>query len=142
VVRGAIAPRLLRRVSHPEQAVDHLLPSNLFAWILGISLTALAFEFAATTARAQTAFALGGVGATVVLALLLLSFNTAGIAQLFALLLMENAALLFESTLPAPWSLWVHGALTCIYVLTVWVGTRLVEQQHEESALDLPRQVL
>ena len=141
VIRGVVAPWLLRRATaQHEEPTDHLLPSNLFTWILGISVMILAFEFAARAAPGDAALILGAVCATVVLALLLLSFNSAATAQLFALLLRENAAALFESRLPPSWSPWVHGALSCIYVLTVLVGVRLVRQLGDDAVVEVPRQ--
>lgn len=43
-----------------------------------------------------------------------------------SLLTMENAIAVFESLLPEPWPLPVHGALTAVYLLTVGVGGWLV----------------
>jgi hypothetical protein len=142
LIRGLVAPWLLSGAStRDDESIGHLIPSNLFAWILGISVAILAFEFAGRAAPGD-ALLLGGVCATMVLALLLLSLNSAAQAQLFALLLMENAAALFESGLPELWSPWVHSVLTLIYVLTVWVGVRLVRQLRDESLGEMPRQVL
>ncbi len=72
------------------------------------------------------ALTLGVVGATVAVALLLLATNDSPPAQLVALLFMENAIALFESLLPEPWPLPVHGALSAIYLLTVGVGGWLI----------------
>jgi hypothetical protein len=143
LIRGVTAPWLLRRATaHHEAPIDHLLPSNLFAWILGISVTILAFEFAARAAPTDAALIMGGVCATVVLALLLLSLNAAPTSQIFALLIMENAAALFESRFSGPWAPWVHAALTSVYVLTVLVGVRLVRLLGADSNSELPREVL
>jgi hydrogenase-4 membrane subunit HyfE len=141
LVRGLLAPWLLHRATRDEQ-VDHLLPSNLFAWMLAIGLLVLASQFARAGSLGGGAVAMVGVATSVLLALLLLSLNETGAAQLFALLLMENAALLFESTLPEPWSPWVHAVLTSTYVVTVWVGVRLLPNASEESAPGPPRRVL
>lgn len=142
LIRGLLAPWLLSRASQADEGVDHLLPSNMFAWLLGVSLVVLAFQFGGAGTRGEVALVMGGVAASVLLALLLLSFNEAGTAQLFALLLVENAALLFESTLPEPWSPWVHAALTGVYLATVWVGVRLLARASEEASAEVSRQVL
>lgn len=142
-IRGALVPWLLHRSNvWNAESVDHLLPSNLFSWILGIALALLAYQFAAGAVPGEAALPLGAASTTLVLALLVLSSNAAGAAQVFALLLLENAALLFESTLTEPWSLWVHGALTSIYVLTVVAATRLVRHHREGADLDLPSKAL
>jgi hydrogenase-4 membrane subunit HyfE len=127
IVRAAIAPALLRRaiLRRAEPNLD-LMPSNLFAWAIAIALIVLAFQFGAPAMTDRQAFTLGAVGATVAVALLLLSTNNSPPAQLVAVLFMENALALFESLLPAPWPLPVHGALTAIYLATVGVGGWLI----------------
>jgi hypothetical protein len=47
-------------------------------------------------------------------------------AQLVALLFMENALALFESLMPEPWPLPVHLLISAVYVLTVSIGSWLV----------------
>ena len=64
--------------------------------------------------------------AMVAVALLLLSTNDALPAQLVAVLFMENGIAVFESLLPEPWPLPVHGALTVVYLVTVGVGSWLI----------------
>lgn len=127
IVRAAIAPALLRRaiLRRAEPNLD-LMPSNLFAWAIAIALIVLAFQFGAPAMSDRQAFTLGAVGATVAVALLLLSTNNSPPAQLVAVLFMENALALFESLLPEPWPLPVHGALTAIYLATVGVGGWLI----------------
>jgi hydrogenase-4 membrane subunit HyfE len=127
VVRALIAPRLLRRAirQRGEPNLD-LMPSNLFTWAIAIALVVLAFEFAAPAMSDRQALTLGVVGATVTVSLLLLSTNVAPPAQLVALLFMENGLALFESLLPEPWPLPVHGALSAIYLLTVLIGSWLI----------------
>lgn len=127
VVRAVIAPRLLRRAIRlrAEPNLD-LMPSNLFTWAIAIALIVLAFEFGAPAMTDRQALTLGAVGATVAVALLLLSTNNTPAAQLVAVLFMENALALFESLLPAPWPLPVHGALSAIYLATVGVGGWLI----------------
>lgn len=127
VVRALIAPLLLRRAIRGRGGPNlDLLPSNLFAWAIAIALIVLAFEFGAPEMSDRHALALGAVGATVAVALLLLAANDAPPAQLVAVLLMENAMALFESLLPEPWPLPVHLALSGIYLLTVGVGAWLI----------------
>lgn len=129
LVRAVIAPQLLRRAirRRGESHLD-LMPSNLFAWTIAIALVALAFRFGAPEMSDRHALALGAVGATVAVALLLLAANDAPAAQLVAVLFMENAIALFESLLPEPWPLPVHLALSTIYLLTVGVGAWLIGQ--------------
>lgn len=127
IVRGAIAPWLLRRAirRRVEPNLD-LMPSNLFTWAIAIALIVLAFEFGAPAMSDRQALTLGAVGATVAVALLVLSTNNTPPAQLVAVLFMENALALFESLLPEPWPLPVHAALSAIYLLTVGVAGWLV----------------
>ena len=127
VVRALIAPRLLSRAirQRGEPNLD-LMPSNLFTWAIAIALVVLAFEFAAPAMSDRQALTLGVVGATVTVSLLLLSTNDSPPAQLVAVLFMENGLALFESLLPEPWPLPVHGALGVIYLLTVAVGGWLI----------------
>jgi len=127
IVRAVVAPRLLRRAIRlrAEPNLD-LMPSNLFAWAIAIALIVLAFEFGAPAMTDRQALTLGAVGATVAVALLLVSTNHAAPAQLVAVLFMENALALFESLLPEPWPLPVHGALSVIYLATVGVGSWLI----------------
>jgi hydrogenase-4 membrane subunit HyfE len=127
LVRVAVAPALLRRAIRlrAEPNLD-LMPSNLFAWTIAIALIVLAFQFGAPAMTDQQALTLGTVGATVAVALLLLSTNNSPPAQLVAVLFMENALALFESLLTEPWPLPIHGALGVIYLATVGVGGWLI----------------
>jgi len=70
--------------------------------------------------------------------LLLLSTNDSPPAQLVAVLFMENALALFESLLPEPWPLPVHGALSVIYLATVGVGTWLVGAPEGSAVPEAP----
>lgn len=127
VVRALIAPKLLRRAIRQRREPNlDLMPSNLFTWAVAIALVVLAFEFAAPAMSDRQALTLGVVGATVAVSLLLLSTNDSPPAQLVAVLFMENGLALFESLLPEPWPLPVHGALSAIYLLTVFVGSWLI----------------
>lgn len=127
VVRATLAPALLRRAirARAEPNLD-LMPSNLFTWAIAVALIVLAFQFGAPSMGDRQALTLGAVSATVAVALLLLSTNRAPPAQLVAVLFMENALALFESLLPEPWPLPVHGALSLIYLATVGVGGWLI----------------
>lgn len=142
IVRAALVPLLLRRSirTRSEPNLD-LMPSNLFSWVVAIALIVLAFGFAAPSMIDQHAFTLGVVGATVVVALLLLSTNSSPLAQLVALLFLENALALFESLFPTPWPLPVHAALSGIYVLTVGVGSWLIATR-EGAVLSVQAQEL
>jgi len=126
-VRAIVAPLLLRRAIHlrGDPNLD-LMPSNLFAWVIGIALIVLAFEFGGSATTDVGALALGVVGAMVAIALLLLSTNDALPAQLVAVLFMENGIAVFESLLPEPWPLPVHGALTVVYLATIAVASWLI----------------
>jgi hydrogenase-4 membrane subunit HyfE len=127
VARAAIAPLLLRRAIHLRAQPNlDLMPSNLFTWVIAIALIVLAFKFGAPSMSDSQALTLGVVGATVTVALLLLSTNNSPPAQLVAMLFMENALALFESLFPEPWPLPVHGSLSAIYLLTVLVGSWLI----------------
>lgn len=138
LVRALVAPQLLRRAIRGRGEPDlDLMPSNLFAWAIAVALLVLAFEFGAPEMSDRHALALGAVGATVAVALLLLAANDSPPAQLVAVLFMENAIALFESLLPEPWPLPVHAALSAIYLLTVGVGAWLIGRP-ETPAVDAP----
>ena len=67
--------------------------------------------------------------------LLVLATNREPVAQLVALLYMENALALFESLMPEPWPLPVHVAVRGVYVGTVVVGSWLIRSRHSSSLL-------
>ena len=127
LVRGVLAPWLLRRVIERRGEADlDLMPSNLFAWASAVALIVLAFEFGGAAVSETGTFTMGVVGATVAIAFLVLSTNESPPAQWVALLFMENALALFESLLPDPWALPVHGSLSLVYLLTLGVGAFLL----------------
>ncbi|MCK9260352.1 MAG: hypothetical protein M0P63_11395 [Azoarcus sp.] len=127
LVRALLVPWLLRRaLGKSAQARKSLMPSNLFAWGAAITLTILAFRFGDGTGGNLRALTLGVIAAIVMIAFLILATNREPGAQLVALLFMENALMLFESLMPAPWPLPVHLGLSGVYVLTVIVGSWLV----------------
>ena len=126
-VRVLLVPQLLRRAIRlrGEPNLD-LMPSNLFTWAIAIALIVLAFQFGGAAMGDVGALALGVVAAMVAIALLLLSTNDAPPAQLVAVLYLENAIAVFESLLPEPWPLPVHGALSLVYLATIGVGSWLI----------------
>ena len=129
LVRGLIAPILLGRAIRLRNETDaDLMPSNLFTWAIAIALAVLAFDFGGAVAGDVQALAFGVVGVMAAISLLILSTNNAPAAQLVALLFMENAIAVFESMLPRPWPVPVHGMLTLVYLGTVGVGSWLVGQ--------------
>jgi hydrogenase-4 membrane subunit HyfE len=139
VLRAWLVPHLLRRAMR-AQHVDQLdlMPSNLFAWGVAISLIILAFKLGDGAHADVRALTLGVVAATAMIAFLVLATNLEPAAQLVALLFMENALALFETLMPEPWPLPVHLAVSCVYVLTVAVGSWLVK--HPVVLNDLPSQ--
>jgi len=146
VARVCLAPLLLRRTIHRRSGPNlDLMPSNLFAWAIATALIVLAFEFGGASVTDIGMLTLGVVGATVMIALLILATNAAQLAQLVALLFMENALVLFESLLPEPWPLPVHAALGVVYILTVGVGSWLLGTPSKpESAVleEEPKEVM
>jgi hypothetical protein len=64
---------------------------------------------------------------------LLLATNREPVAQLVALLFMENALALFESLMPEPWPWPVHLAISAVYVGTVAVGSWLISNTTNTS---------
>jgi hydrogenase-4 membrane subunit HyfE len=127
LVRAWLVPTLLRQAlkGNTSKRLD-LMPSNLFAWGVAISLIILAFRFGDGARADVRALTLGVVAATVMIAFLILATNQEPGAQLVALLFMENALALFESLMPEAWPLPVHLTLSGVYVLTVAVGGWLV----------------
>lgn len=143
LVRVLLVPYLLRRaLRQTPQARKSLMPSNLFAWGVAITLIILAFKFGDGARADARALTLGVAAATVMIAFLILSTNQEPSAQLVAVLFMENALALFESLLPEPWPLPVHLAVSGVYVLTVAVGSWLVGGQTatspEQAARPMP----
>ncbi len=133
LLRALLAPWLLQRALRRRAEPDReLMPSNLFAWAIALSLIVLAFQFGAPAGGDREALTLGVVGGTVAVALLLLASNDSPPAQLVALLFLENALALFETLMPMPWPLPVHAALGTIYVLTVGVGAWLIGRHDPE----------
>ena len=129
LVRAWLVPTLLRRLlaNQPTARMD-LMPSNLFTWGIAVTLIILAFKFGEGARMDVRALTLGVMAATVMIALLILSTNQEPGAQLVALLFMENALALFESLMPEPWPLLVHGAVSGVYLGTVLLGLWLLGQ--------------
>jgi hydrogenase-4 membrane subunit HyfE len=134
LVRALLVPYLLRgamaRQAHLQVS---LMPSNLFAWGIAVALIIFAFKFGDGARADVRALTLGVVASTVVMAFLILATNPHKMAQLVALLFMENALALFESLMPEPWPLTVHLAISAVYVLTVSVGSWLVGDPAEAA---------
>ena len=129
VVRALVAPRLLSRaIRRRDEPNRDLMPSNLFTWGIAVTLIILAFKFGEGAQVDLRALTLGVMAASVVIALLILSTNQEPPAQLVALLFMENALALFESLMPEPWPLLVHGAISGVYLVTVLVGMWLLSE--------------
>ena len=137
LVRALLVPRLLRRAL-AKQAPVSLMPSNLFTWGIAVSLLIFAFKFGDGARADVRALTLGVVASTVVMAFLILATNQNRMAQLVALLFMENALALFESLLPQPWPLPVHLSISVVYVLTVAVGSWLVSDTTQADARPMP----
>jgi hydrogenase-4 membrane subunit HyfE len=127
LVRAGLVPHLLRRTLQGTTAAElDVMPSNLFAWGAAIGLIILAFQFGNGARADVRAVTLGVAAATVMVAFLVLSTNREPVAQLVALLFMENALALFESLMPEPWPVPVHLGLSVVYVGTVAVGSWLI----------------
>lgn len=127
LIRAWLVPHLLRRALREQRAAQlDLMPSNLFAWGVAITLIILAFKFGDGARADVRAMTLGVMAATVMIAFLVLATNHEPAAQLVALLLMENALALFETQMPEPWPLPVHLAVSGVYAATVAVGSWLV----------------
>lgn len=141
LVRAWLVPELLRRTLREHPAAQHnVMPSNLFAWGLTVALIILAFQFGDGARADVRALTLGVIAATVVIAFVILATNPEPVAQLVALLFLENAVALFETLLPEPWPWPVHLAVSGVYVGTVAVGAWLVsapgngqEKSHEND---------
>ncbi|MBK6385508.1 MAG: hypothetical protein KA287_07515 [Rhodoferax sp.] len=135
-IRAWLVPHLLRRtlLSTREAELD-VMPSNLFAWGAAVTLLILAFQFGNGARADVRALTLGVAAATVTIAFLVLATNREPVAQLVALLYMENALALFESLMPEPWPLPVHVAVSGVYVGTVVVGSWLIRSRHSSSLL-------
>jgi hydrogenase-4 membrane subunit HyfE len=135
LVRALLVPYLLRgAIARQGHMQVSLMPSNLFAWGIAVSLIIFAFKFGDGARADVRALTLGVVASTVVMAFLILATNQHKMAQLVALLFMENALALFETLMPEPWPLPVHLLISTVYVLTVSIGNWLVSDAN--SPLD------
>ena len=142
LVRVLLVPYLLHRsLRKNRQARMSLMPSNLFAWGVAITLIIFAFKFGEGASGDVRALTLGVAAATAMIAFLILSTNQEPRAQLVAVLFMENALALFESLLPVPWPLPVHLAVSGVYILTVAVGSWLVRGDATANPVEPSRQV-
>lgn len=130
VLRGMLVPWMLRShlQRHGGVALVDLMPSNLFAWGIAIALIVVAFRFGDGAGSDVRALTLGVVACVLTIAYLILATNQEPLAQLVAVLYMENAVLLFETLLPHPWPLPIHLLLAVVYVGTVAVGLWLQQE--------------
>ncbi|HEY8906516.1 MAG TPA: hypothetical protein VIM63_10815 [Rhodoferax sp.] len=136
IIRAWLVPRLLRRTLANSQAAGHdVMPSNLFTWGAAVTLIIVAFQFGDGARADVRALTLGVIAATITIAFLLLATNRESVAQLVALLFMENALALFESLMPEPWPLPVHLTISVVYVGTVAVGSWLIRIPQASSLL-------
>ena len=136
LIRAWLVPHLLRRTLNTTAAAElEVMPSNLFAWGAAVALIILAFQFGDGARADLRALTLGVTAATVTIAFLILATNHQPVAQLVALLFMENSLALFESLMPQAWPLPVHLAVSGVYVGTVAVGSWLIRGQHVTSDL-------
>jgi hydrogenase-4 membrane subunit HyfE len=139
LVRALLVPYLLRSaISRQTNMQVSLMPSNLFAWGIAVALIIFAFKFGDGARADIRALTLGVVASTVVMAFLILATNQHKMAQLVALLFMENALALFESLMPEPWPLPVHLLISAVYVLTVSIGSWLVSDVAEHAGERVP----
>ncbi|MDR3371308.1 hypothetical protein [Rhodoferax sp.] len=136
IIRAWLVPHLLRRTLSGHKAAEHdVMPSNLFTWGVAVTLIIVAFQFGDGARADVRALTLGVIAATVTIAFLLLATNREPVAQLVALLFMENALALFESLMPEPWPLPVHLAISTVYVGTVAVGSWLIRSSDVSKLL-------
>jgi hydrogenase-4 membrane subunit HyfE len=130
IIRAWLVPHLLRRtLQHGQAAELDVMPSNLFAWGAAVALIILAFQFGDGARADVRALTLGVMAATVAMAFLVLATNREPMAQLVALMFMENAMALFESLMPQAWPIPVHLMLSVVYVGTVVIGGWLIRGQ-------------
>lgn len=136
VLRGWLVPWGLRRALAPQAAalrVD-VMPSNLFTWGVAITLIIVAFQFGNGARADLRALTLGVIAATLTMSFLVLATNREPLAQLIALLYMENAIVLFETLLPHPWPTPVHLVLGSVYLGTAALGIWLAGSAHPTDA--------
>jgi hydrogenase-4 membrane subunit HyfE len=135
LLRALVVPYLLRSAITRHGPIQvSLMPSNLFAWGIAVALIIFAFKFGDGARADVRALTLGVVASTVVMAFLILATNQHKMAQLVALLFMENALALFESLMPEPWPMPVHLLISTVYVLTVCIGSWLVSDVSEQTS--------
>lgn len=128
LLRAWLVPHILRRaLAEQSHSAQHdVMPSNLITWGVAVALLIVAFQFGNGARADLRALTLGVVAATVALVFLVLATNREPLAQLAALLYLENAIVLFEHLLPHPWPLPVHLVLSGVYVGSATVGAWLI----------------
>lgn len=135
LLRGALVPWMLRHhlARHASVADIDTMPSNLFAWGIAVALLIVAFRFGDGASTDLRALSLGTVACVLTMAYLILATNREPLAQLVALLFMENTVMLFETLLPHPWPLPVHGLLALLYAGFTAIGLWLMQDATDTS---------
>lgn len=136
LLRAWLVPHILRGAlaQQPHSAQLDVMPSNLITWGVAVALLIVAFQFGNGARADLRALTLGVIAATVTLVFLVLATNREPLAQLGALLYLENAIVLFEHVLPHPWPLPVHLVLSGVYVGSAAVGAWLIRGMQGSAA--------
>lgn len=140
LLRGWLVPWGLRRALAQQPTVQHVdvMPSNLFTWGIAITLIIVAFQFGNGARADLRALTLGVIAAMLTMSFLVLATNREPLAQLVALLFMENAVLLFETQQPHPWPAPVHVVLGIVYLGTAALGLWLASSAHASTPAARP----
>lgn len=136
LLRAWLVPHILRRAlaQNAHSAQMDVMPSNLITWGVAVALLIVAFQFGDGARADLRALTLGLIAATVTLVFLVLATNREPLAQLGALLYLENAVVLFEHLLPHPWPLPVHLVLSGVYLGSAAVGVWLIRGMQGSTA--------
>lgn len=136
LLRGWLVPWGLRRALARQAAVQHVdvMPSNLFTWGIAIALIIVAFQFGNGARADLRALTLGVIAAMLTMSFLVLATNREPLAQLVALLFMENTIMLFETQLPHPWPTPVHVVLSIVYLGSAALGLWLAGSAHASTS--------
>jgi hydrogenase-4 membrane subunit HyfE len=127
LLRAFVAPVLLARaLGAAPSGHDEMLPSNLLAWTLAGAMAILGFVFADRVPGVAEVVPLGAAASAILLGFTLLATNAGIVAQVTALLVIENAISLIELEGGAAWSVSIHVALVLVYLLTVVLGAWFV----------------
>lgn len=136
LLRAWLVPHILRKTlaQQTHSAQMDVMPSNLITWGVAVALLIVAFQFGDGARADLRALTMGVIAATVTLVFLVLATNREPLAQLMALLYLENAIVLFEHVLPHPWPLPVHLVLSGVYVGSAAVGAWLIRGMEHSAA--------